>query len=67
MLGKLIRKYYHKLKVKSFAFDGVVQYGKKFLEDRNAEVRDKATKLLVYVGKIVGEQDLVDMMPDVRQ
>lgn len=64
MLGRLIRKYdQHALKSnnsslgndkKKDKYEEVIEYAKRFLEDRNSEVRMTAVKLLVYLAKVIG-------------
>ncbi len=76
MLGRLIRKYdQQNLKgnnstvqnKKKERYDDVIEYSKRFLEDRNSEVRSTAVKLLVYIGKIVGHEELIKALSDVRE
>ncbi len=45
----------------------MIEYSKRFLEDRNSEVRATAVKLLVYLGKVVGKEDLMQALGDVKE
>jgi hypothetical protein len=75
MLGRLIRKYDQQvlknsssiLNPKKEKYEDVIEYSKRFLEDRNSEVRQTALKLLAFVGKIIGQDSLLKNLDDVKE
>lgn len=64
MLSRLIEKY--KL---SSEVDDIIDFGKKYLEDKNSEVRTAAVNLMVTLSKEMGYenlyQDLENLKPQV--